>query len=261
MNSPDREFFKQVQDEINYRRQLAREDSNRLRNRIWEDIGALQQMMQSIFMSFWGGSRNNEDRLWKLLERRARQDPESFLKIVENFLLTSSDLAPDVARILRNPSFLGDQYDFRMRVDKMTDGILAQGCHNQGDIMPDDHTGVRVGDNSQVIGVAGRDFTGTVQANIDRLPDAPQGSKTDIKDLLRQLEREVQEKFASDKEKQQRALKKLNDLAVAAQEPQIEENKEKAHDAIDILRNIATGLGGASALFNIIDKIRPFFGL
>jgi uncharacterized protein YjbI with pentapeptide repeats len=160
--------------------------------------------------------------------------------------------------------------------------LYAENYHNQGDTMSDkssdfkfgnvggDVVGVAGGDISGVAGkdqtgVAGGDISGTVTATIGQLTksEAPEAPK--LAELLTQLQSAIaSDTHLSEKDKV-KALKQLQALAEAGQNPKDEEKKDLAHDAITMLKGIVTGLPGIAAAAKACQELLPlitsFFGL
>ena len=111
-----------------------------------------------------------------------------------------------------------------------------------------ENSGITVGDNSQLTGVAGGDFSGNV--NLNSLLSSPK--KSEIKELLRQLQETIDSEPLSDIDKND-ATEEIANLQTAVATPEENERKTKAAKAIRMLTRIGATLPPTAALFTILE--------
>jgi hypothetical protein len=103
----------------------------------------------------------------------------------------------------------------------------------------------------------------TVTNAINQLPDPAQRGEADVKTLLMQLQQLIEKEEQLQPERKVKALRQVEALAEAGKNP--EEDKEKAENAIDILKGITSGLPTATQLVEGLTKLLPaitaLFGL
>ncbi len=101
----------------------------------------------------------------------------------------------------------------------------------------------------------GRDMSGEIKTIINDLPSRSDSEGVGIKELLINLEKEINKEFSSDNQKRDRAIKYLKKLAEAAKNP------DKSQEEADMASLAIRGLQVSSAIFSIVNNIRIFFGL
>ncbi len=146
--------------------------------------------------------------------------------------------------------------------------------HIEGDPMSDksssfqfgnvggDVVGVAGGDISGVAGkdltgVAGGDISGTVTASIgevtkSEVPEAPK-----LADLLKQLQSTIESDTHLSEKDRTKALKQVQTLAEAAQNPKNEDKKDLADTAITMLKGIFTGVPVLAASVTVCQELLP----
>ena len=160
--------------------------------------------------------------------------------------------------------------------------LYAENYHNQGDTMSDkssnfkfgnvggDVAGVAGGDISGVAGkdqtgVAGGAISGTVTASIGQLTESEAPETPKLAELLTQLQSAIaSDTHLSEKDKA-KALKQIQALTEAGQNPKDEDKKNLADTAITMLKGVVSELpviaAAAKACKELLPLIRPFFGL
>ncbi|MCF3606767.1 hypothetical protein L2E81_09125 [Planktothrix agardhii 1033] len=108
-------------------------------------------------------------------------------------------------------------------------------------------------------------ITGTINNTINQLPASDNPNKPGIKELLGELTEAIaSDKDLSEKDKT-KALKQVQALAEAGQNPKDEEKKDIADTAITMLKGIVAGLPSvataAKAVQELLPLIMPIFGL
>jgi hypothetical protein len=107
------------------------------------------------------------------------------------------------------------------------------------------------------------ELSGSVTSAINQLPTPTKAGEPDIKALLAQLQQLIEKEEQLQPERKAKALKQVEALAEAGKKP--EEGKEKAENAIDILKGIISGLPTATQLVEGLTKLLPaitvLFGL
>jgi hypothetical protein len=138
----------------------------------------------------------------------------------------------------------------------------------KGDIMSDQSRNINIsGGNINASGGAFSlgDITGTINNTINELPASPHPDQPGIKELLAKLTEAIaQDKDLLEKDKA-KALKQVQVLAEAGQNPKDENKKDIADTAITMLKGIVAGLpsitASAKAVTELIPLIIPIFGL
>jgi hypothetical protein len=87
-------------------------------------------------------------------------------------------------------------------------------------------------------------------------PPSTDSTPPKIDDLLTDLKKAIEEEFASNEKGKEKALKQLEILVKAAEQPD-EQKKDDADNASVMLK----GLSAGAAILTIIEKVRVFFGL
>lgn len=107
------------------------------------------------------------------------------------------------------------------------------------------------------------ELSGSVTNTINQIPTPTKAGEPDIKALLMQLQQLIEKEEQLQPERKAKALKQVEALAEAGKKP--EEGKEKAENAIDILKGIISGLPTATQLVEGLTKLLPaitaLFGL
>ncbi|MEQ8757285.1 MAG: hypothetical protein RID09_27680 [Coleofasciculus sp. G1-WW12-02] len=120
--------------------------------------------------------------------------------------------------------------------------------------MPD-HS-ISIGGNAGNI-IQGSTVQGNVSAAINELPASNDPEKPDLKELLIQLKRAIETEPSLDDKKKIKALKQVESLAKAAEIPQEGEKKERAEDALTMLKGIFSNLNTGATLFLAWDQLHP----
>lgn len=160
--------------------------------------------------------------------------------------------------------------------------ISISTTHIEGDPMSDksssfqfgniggDIVGVAGGDISGVAGkdltgVAGGDISGTVTASIGELTKSEVPEAPKLADLLKQLQSAIESDTHLSEKDKAKALKQVQTLAEAAQNPKNEDKKDLADTAITMLKGIFTGLpvvaASVKACQELLPAIASLFGL
>jgi preprotein translocase subunit SecA len=109
-----------------------------------------------------------------------------------------------------------------------------------------------------------RDIIGQVTNTIDQIPRSPESEKSEIKELLKELQTAVDDPQLSEDDKKE-VLEQIQSLAEAAQDPKNETMQKKAKKAVGFLKVISEGLEPATKVVTTIKSIIPailaFFGL
>jgi hypothetical protein len=108
-------------------------------------------------------------------------------------------------------------------------------------------------------------ISGTVAHTINQLPDEPKSDQPNIKELLSQLQQAIETDPEVTPEQKAKALKQLQALATAGQDPKSGTMKDTADDAITMLKGIIASLPSAAALIKTCSELLPsiahLFGL
>jgi chromosome segregation ATPase len=108
-----------------------------------------------------------------------------------------------------------------------------------------------------------RDIIGQVTNTIDKIPTSPESEKSEIKELLKELQTAVDDPQLSETDKKE-VLEQIQSLAEAAQNPKNETMQKKAKKAVGFLKVISEGLEPAGKVVTTIKSIIPailaFFG-
>jgi hypothetical protein len=108
------------------------------------------------------------------------------------------------------------------------------------------------------------DIIGQVTNTINQIPVSPESEKSEIKELLKELQMAVDDPQLSETDKKE-VLEQIQSLAEAAQDPKNETMQKKAKKAVGFLKVISEGLEPATKVVgtikNIIPAILAFFGL
>ena len=108
-----------------------------------------------------------------------------------------------------------------------------------------------------------RDIIGQVTNTIDKIPTSPESEKSEIKELLKELQTAVDDPQLSETDKKE-VLEQIQSLAEAAQNPKNETMQKKAKKAVGFLKVISEGLEPAAKAVTTIKSIIPailaFFG-
>jgi predicted house-cleaning noncanonical NTP pyrophosphatase (MazG superfamily) len=108
-----------------------------------------------------------------------------------------------------------------------------------------------------------RDIIGQVTNTINQIPTSPESEKSEIKELLKELQTAVDDPQLSEEEKKE-VLEQIQSLAEAAQDPKNETMQKKAKKAVGFLKVISEGLEPAGKVVTTIKSIIPailaFFG-
>jgi len=106
---------------------------------------------------------------------------------------------------------------------------------------------------------------GNVSAAINELPASNDPEKPGVKELLIQLKTAIETEPSLDDKKKIKALKQVESLAKAAELSEEGEKKERAEDALTMLKGIFSSLNTGATLFLAWDQLRPMlsqlFGL
>ena len=145
---------------------------------------------------------------------------------------------------------------------------LNQQNYYQGDNMSDQSRKIEIsGGNINASGSAFSlgDFMGTVNNTINQLPASPHPDQPGIKELLKKLTEAIKsDTDLSDKNKA-KALKQVQTLAEAGQNPNDEDKKNLAEDAITMLKGIITGVPAVATCVAAFQQLLPLitsvFGL
>ena len=145
---------------------------------------------------------------------------------------------------------------------------LNQQNYYQGDNMSDQSRKIEIsGGNINASGSAFSlgDFMGTVNNTINQLPASPHPDQPGIKELLEKLTEAIKsDTDLSDKNKA-KALKQVQTLAEAGQNPNDEDKKNLAEDAITMLKGIITGVPAVATCVAAFQQLLPLitsvFGL
>ncbi len=107
------------------------------------------------------------------------------------------------------------------------------------------------------------EISGAVSNMVGQIPKSEYTDKPDVKDLLKQLQQIIEDDAILNEDQKVRALNQVKDIAEAAQNPNSEEMKYQAEDAISIIDKIAKRLPAAvnfvNACKNLLTQISSFF--
>ena len=98
---------------------------------------------------------------------------------------------------------------------------------------------------------------GTVGQNLNPSLTSTNSKKQEIKKLLIQLKQAIENEPNLNEKAKKKAIKQIENLQEAAQNPIDENKKELANDAITMLKGIRSDLPAAAALVTICDRIFP----
>ncbi len=142
--------------------------------------------------------------------------------------------------------------------------LYAENYHNHGNTMSKDNTEINIGSiGGNAIGIG--NISGTVTATIGQLAksEAPEAPK--LVELLKQLQLAIESDTHLSEKDKAKALKQVQALAEAGQNPKDEDKKDLADTAITMLKGIVTGLPGiaaaATACKELLPLITSVFGL
>ncbi len=160
--------------------------------------------------------------------------------------------------------------------------IYVKNYHSKGDTMSDksssfnisnvsgDVAGLAGGDISGVAGkdmtgVAGGDISGTVTASIGQLTNSETPEAPKLADWLKQLQSAIESDTHLSEKDKTKALKQVQTLAEAGQNPKDEDKKDSADTAITMLKGIVTGLPAVATCVKAFQELLPLitsvFGL
>ncbi|MEH2287384.1 pentapeptide repeat-containing protein [Nostoc sp.] len=144
--------------------------------------------------------------------------------------------------------------------------------YTQGNTIMSDISGINIQNSSNVSGIAGNNsianlgtISGNVSIALNQLPDAPDGEKPGIKELLSQLQDAIIQSTYLPEEDKAEALEQVKALAEAGKNPQESTKQKTAKTAITMLKGIFTGLPAVASLVEAGNKLLPaiskLFGL
>ena len=122
------------------------------------------------------------------------------------------------------------------------------------------NSGVKVRNNSQSIGVAGRDLNSNANVVINELPSSPNPNEPGIKELLIELQKAIASSSLSEVDKSD-AQDEIKNLVKAVQNGDENDKKKQAGKAMRMLRRIVDMLPPTAAFVTILDKLGQLFGL
>jgi len=152
--------------------------------------------------------------------------------------------------------------------------LYAENYYNQGDTMSDkssnfkfgnvsgDVAGIAGGDISGIAGkdlsgLAGGDISGIVTASIGQLTKSEALEALKLADLLKQLQSAIESDIHLSEKDKVKALKQVQTLAEASQNPKDEDKKDLADTAIIMLKGIVTGLPAVAACVKACQELLP----
>jgi len=166
------------------------------------------------------------------------------------------------------------EIDDKIRIlDSMMSSMLKPGIINnnnyyQGDIMSDQSRKIEIsGGNINASGSAFSlgDIMGTVNNTINQLPASPHPDQPGIKELLEKLTEALKSDTDLSDKKKANALKQVQNLAEAGQNPNDEDKKNLAEEAITMLQGILIGVPAVATCVAAFQQLLPLitsvFGL
>jgi len=191
----------------------------------------------------------------KEITKMASEKPDAFIFIDVH--------APFEQRII-NMSGAGSAYYERLEAHSINLSNHTQ----QGDTMSDQSRKTEISGGNVHAGPGSfnqGDIVGDINNTINDLPASSNPDQPDIKELLTQLTEAIAQDKDLSKEDKAKALKQMQSLAKAAQNPQDEENKDIAEPAVAMLEKIVAGLpsiaASAKAVTELLPLITKIFGL
>ncbi|MBD2311150.1 hypothetical protein H6G20_05580 [Desertifilum sp. FACHB-1129] len=98
---------------------------------------------------------------------------------------------------------------------------------------------------------------GDVISSINDLPSSSQSEEPELKTLLTQLQDAIRADSNLDEKAKVKALKQVEAITKAGQNPASEEMKDKASDAVTMLKGIISGLPAVATIVETCNQLLP----